>query len=277
MRRTGHIRERSPGAWELRYSLGTDPATGKRRIATTTARGTRKDAEKELRRLLHTLDMGEHVDPTRILMRQWFLQWLEAMRSEVSPVTHERYSQIVEHHLAPAFGNLLLSRISPADIQAQYTKWSTEGRRDGKSGPLAPATRRFVHHVLSSALSRAVELQLITRNPAYVLRRRLPKKERTEMATLAHDDTGRLLDAIRDMPHYWPVLIALATGARRGEICALRWRNVDLDRGVIRIVESAKQTAAAVVRGSTKGGHARTVTLPASTIDELRDWKREEA
>jgi hypothetical protein len=58
MRRTGHIRERSPGSWELRYSLGTDPATGSRRIATTTVKGNRKAAEKELRRLLRTLDTG---------------------------------------------------------------------------------------------------------------------------------------------------------------------------------------------------------------------------
>lgn len=64
MRRTGHLRERSLGSFEIRYSLGTDPATGKRKIATATVRGSRKDAEKELRRLLRTLDINEHVDPT---------------------------------------------------------------------------------------------------------------------------------------------------------------------------------------------------------------------
>jgi len=64
-RRIGHIRERSPGAFELRYWLGTDTATGKRKIATTTVRGSRKDAERELRRLLRSLDTGEHVDPHR--------------------------------------------------------------------------------------------------------------------------------------------------------------------------------------------------------------------
>ena len=56
MRSTGHIRQRSPGSWELRYSLGRDPATGKRRMVTATVEGKRRDAEKELRRLLRTLD-----------------------------------------------------------------------------------------------------------------------------------------------------------------------------------------------------------------------------
>src|SRR5215813_6595662 len=76
MRPTGHIRERSPRSWELRYSLGTDPATGKRRIATATVKGDRRAAEKELRRLLRTLDTGEHVDPTHMTVREWLLQWL---------------------------------------------------------------------------------------------------------------------------------------------------------------------------------------------------------
>ena len=80
MRPTGHIRERSPGSWELRYSLGPDPATGKRRIATATVRGKRRDAEKELRRLLRTLDLNEHVDPSRMTVREWLTAWLARHR-----------------------------------------------------------------------------------------------------------------------------------------------------------------------------------------------------
>jgi len=277
MRRTGHIRERSPGSFELRYTTGTDPATGNRKVVTTTVRGSRKDAERELRRLLRTLDTNEHVDPSKIVMRLWFAQWLAAIAPEVSPVTHQRYTEFVDGYLAPAFGNLLLSKISPHDIQAKYTEWATGGRRDGKPGPLAVSTRRFLHHCLSSALTRAVELQLIARNPAQVLRRRLPKRERGEMATLSPDQVHQVLDATRGTPYYWPILLALATGARRGEICALRWRNVELDRGLIRVVESVKRIRGGTIRGSTKGGHARTVTLPRSTIDELREWRREQA
>jgi hypothetical protein len=73
MRRTGHIRERSPGSYELRYGAGIDPATGKRKVVTTTVRGSRKDAEKELRRLLRSLDIGDHVDPTRMTVREYLV------------------------------------------------------------------------------------------------------------------------------------------------------------------------------------------------------------
>src|SRR6266550_8955249 len=113
MRRTGHIRERSPGSFELRYSLRTDPATGKRRVATTTVRGSRKDAEKELRRLLHLLDTNEHVDPTRITVRQWLTTWLETIREEVAARTHERYAEIVNNFLVPALGNLPIVKLAP--------------------------------------------------------------------------------------------------------------------------------------------------------------------
>src|SRR5215475_3965538 len=94
MRPTGHIRKRSAGSWELRYNLGTDPATGRRRVATATVKGDRRAAEKELRRLLRTLDTGEHVDPTRMTVEQWLAKWLGAIAVEVAPRTHERYCEI---------------------------------------------------------------------------------------------------------------------------------------------------------------------------------------
>ena len=96
MRRTGHIRERSPGSYELRYSLGTDPGTGKRKLATFTVRGSRKDAEKELRRLLRSVDTGEHVDPTRITVREWLASWLATVREDL------RYA-LRQMRRAPAF------------------------------------------------------------------------------------------------------------------------------------------------------------------------------
>ena len=177
MRRSGHIRERAPGAFELRYSLGTDSATGKRKIATATIRGSRKDAEKELRRLLHAVDTGEHIEPNRITVQQWLTTWLDAVRAEVAPKSHERYGEIVHNFLIPAVGNLPLAKLAPTHIQTVYNRWATGGRRDGKEGGLSPRTRRHIHRILKSALSRAVKQQLLARNPADAIDR-LPRVER---------------------------------------------------------------------------------------------------
>jgi integrase len=98
-RTTGHVRERSPGSFELRYSLGAGPASGKRKIATATVHGTRKDAERELRRLLRAIDTGEHIESDKIPARQWFEQWLKMARPEISPLTYRLYDQAVRLYL----------------------------------------------------------------------------------------------------------------------------------------------------------------------------------
>jgi integrase len=277
MRPTGHIRERSPGSWELRYSLGTDPATGDRRVVTITVKGDRRSAEKELRRLLRAVDTGEHVDPNRMTVKEWLTTWLENVRAGVAPKSHERYSEVVQNYLCPALGNLPLAKLAPSHIQNAYTEWASGGRRDKKRGGLSPRTRRHMHRILKSALARAVELQLLARNPADVFKKWLPEVERREMTTLSTDQSARLLEAIRHTRVYRPVLIALATGMRRGEILALRWKNIDLDRGVARVMESLEQTKAALRFKAPKTEKTRSVTLPAFAVEELHRLKREQA
>jgi integrase len=174
-------------------------------------------------------------------------------------------------------GNLQLAKLTPVHIQSAYNGWASGGRRDGKAGGLAPLTRRHIHRILSSALARAVEQQLIARNPCDVFRTRLPKVERREMATLTPEQSARLLAAVRHSHIYWPVLIALATGARRGEVLAIRWRNVDLDGGTVRIVESLEQTKSGLRFKSPKTDRPRAVTLPSFAVDELRRLKQEQA
>ena len=277
MRRTGHIRERSPGSFEIRYNLGTDPATGRRKIATATVRGSRKDAEKELRRLLRSVDTNEHVDPNRMTVKQWLTSWLGSVRDEVAARTHERYNEIVSNFLIPALGNLPITKLAPAHLQSAYATWATGGRRDSKPGGLSPQTRRHIHRILSAALTRAVEQQVIARNPCDAFKKkRLPKVERRQLATLTAQQANVLLDRIHHSRVYWPALIALATGMRRGEILALRWKNVG-ENGVARVVESLEQTKAGLRFKPPKGGKVRAVALPAFAIEELRRLKREQA
>jgi integrase len=183
----------------------------------------------------------------------------------------------VNHFLAPALGNLQLAKLAPVHIQEAYNGWAAGGRRDGKEGGLSPRTRRHIHRILSAALVRAVEQQLIGRNPCDIFKKRLPKVERPEMATLSPEQSAQLLEAVRHSHIYWPVLIALATGARRGEVLAVRWRNVDLDRGTIRIVESLEQTRMGLRFKAPKTERARAVTLPSFSVEELRRLKREQA
>src|SRR5262249_51850510 len=135
------------------------------------------------------------------------------VRTEASVATYSRYEAAVANYLRPAWGSVPLLKFTPTHIQEAYAKWGCPGgRRDGRAGPLAPSTRRLLHRVLATSLNRAVELQVIPRNPTAILRRRLPKLERREMRTLSPEQSRTVLGELRGTPHYWPVLLALSTG-----------------------------------------------------------------
>jgi integrase len=197
----------------------------------------------------------------------WLNLWLASTKIEVSPKTHERYAEIVRCYLVPGIGGLALQRLAPSDIQRAYNSFTRKP---------SPRTRRHIHRILRSALARAVEQQALARNPADALKR-LPKVERKPPATLTVEQSQRLLAAIKHTTTYWPVMLALATGLRRGELLALRWRNVDLDRGTIRVVESLEQTKAGFRFKSTKSEKGRGVALPSFAIAELRKHKQAQA
>jgi integrase len=97
------------------------------------------------------------------------------------------------------------------------------------------------------------------------------------MQVLTSEQSARLLQAVRKYRVYWPTLIALSTGMRRGEILALRWKNVDLARGAIRVVESLEQTKAGLRFKSPKSEKPRAITIPGFALEELRQLKRQQA
>ena len=277
MRRTGHIRERSPGSFEIRYSLGTNPATGKRKVSTTTFKGSRKDAERELRKRLVALDKGEH-DPTKMTAGEWFDRWLSITKPEISPATHDHYRRAVDGYLKPRLGHIGLAKLSRADVQQLFSALAEAGRKDRQPGPLAASTRKQLFRVLNICLGRAVDLNLINANVAQVMRRRMPKAEAAfEFAVLTAEQSKALLNASRGSALFAPILLALSTGCRRGEAAALIWRNVDLDRGTVTFAMAAKQIGNEVITGPTKSRKSRVVSLGENALEELRGWKREQA
>jgi len=208
---------------------------------------------------------------------QWLTTWVATVREEVAPKSHERYAEIVEHFLIPALGNLPLVKLTPSHIQEAYNTWAIGGRRDNKEGGLSARTRHHIHRILRSALARAVEQQLVARNPADAFRKRLPKVEHREMMTLSAEQSARLLDSIKHTRIYWPVLLALTAGMRRGEVFALRWKNVDLEGCALRVVESLEQTKLGIRFKAPKSGKARAITLPVFAVKELKRLKRQQA
>ena len=114
---SGSLRQRGPGAWELKYDIGRDPITGKRQIKYKTVHGKKSDAQRELRNLLGAVDKGVVADAGKMTVGHWLKQWIEEAQHTVSPKTHERYSEIVDKHLVPKLGAHQLSKLAPVHIQ----------------------------------------------------------------------------------------------------------------------------------------------------------------
>jgi integrase len=91
------------------------------------------------------------------------------------------------------------------------------------------------------------------------------------------DQSTTFLKAVGHTTTYWPTLVSLVTGMRRGEVLALRWKNVDFAEGAVRVVESLEQTKEEIRFKEPKTGKGRAVILPRFAVDELRRWKREQA
>ena len=132
-----------------------------------------------------------------------------------------------------------------------------------------------MHRILRGALQQAVQWRLIAVNPADAVKP--PRVERKEMKALDVDGVIDLLEVARGTNLFPLVLICVMTGVRRGEACALRWRNVDLDRGRLSIVASTEQLDAGGVREKeTKSGKQRAIALSPNVVDELRrHWARQ--
>lgn len=279
MRREGHIRQRSPGSYELRYPLGISPATGKRKVGTATVKGSRKDAEKELRRLLKTIDDNEHVDPSKITVlehcRARLKQWKES--GSIGDKTHERYGELIENQIAPfPIANVRVQALRPVDVEGWHGTLRTDGNKRG--GGLAARTIGHAHRVLSKALREAVKFDLAVRNAAGKDGQTAPKVEGEEIEIIPPEQIQPMLAKLRGRVIYPKAIVALFMGLRRGELLALRWSRADLDGKQIDVREALEQTKAHGVRfkaTKTKSGR-RVISMPDIVVDTLREHRRQQ-
>ena len=264
----GHIRQRGPGSWELKFDVGADPVTGRRITRYKTVRGAKRDAQQELRRLLTAVDVGTYVEPNRLTIAELLTRWLVAVEPNVRSKTYDRYQQIVTLHLKPTLGRYKIASLQPIHIAEAWSKALSEGRLNGTGG-LSAQTVKHHHRVLSQALRWGVRLQLLARNPAELVD--APRPQREEMKILSPEQTGEFLRAIEQTDLYVPVLLAVSTGMRRGEILGLRWADVDLAAGALSIAQTLTQSRQGIEFQSPKTPRSRRrIALPELTVETLR-------
>jgi integrase len=191
----------------------------------------------------------------------------------------ERYRQIVRLHLIPALGATPLAKLNADQIAAAHKAALEGGRRqplpDG-SRALSKQTVRHHHRVLSLTLKKAVELNKIPRNPATLIEP--PKPAKRKMTVLDPAQTAELLTAAKSSFAYVPFVLAVATGARRGEVLGLRWSDIDVDRATASITQTIEELDQGPLRfkDAKTESSRRSISLPEFAVAILRRHRVEQ-
>jgi integrase len=272
---TGHIRRRSASSWELKFDIGTD-AAGRRRTRYASFKGTKRDAQIELAKLIASVSQAKYVEPNKITVAEWVRGRVDHWEAagDISARTAERYRELVENQIAPHIGAKPLQKLRTLDIEEWHTTLRNSGRADGKSG-LAPRTIGHAHRVLGKALRDAAKNELVFKN--VVADESAPKVNNDEEMVIVKDVLA-FVKSLRGHRLFVPAMISLFTGMRLGELLALRWGHVDLDRKVIQVREALEETKAHGIRfkaPKTKAGR-REITLPDILVDTLRELRKEQ-
>jgi integrase len=254
----------------LKFDAGGDGQTGKRKTRYASFRGTKRDAEIELARLITTDANGTLAEPSKTTVGAYLLGWMDGPHG-LAGKTAERYRQLIDAQIIPHLGAIVLQKLKPANIASWHNKLILGGGKDGR--PLSARTVGHAHRVLHRALARAAAVELVSRNVASVVKP--PKVDEIEIESLKAGAIDTVLNALKGHTLEPIAVLALSSGARRGEMLALNWANVDLDAGTIKIERSLEQTKAGLLfkAPKTKNGR-RVVSLPPIAVDALRAHRR---
>jgi integrase len=241
---------------------------GKRRYVSAK---TKTACRERLRRVMSDADQGFVFDASKQTVGGYMVRWLDDFaKADVAPRTYHNYKLQIREHIIPAFGTMKLSKLDTPNIQALYSA----KLRDG----LKPSSVRYIHAVLHRALSKAVELRLIARNPAASADP--PKVRHDEITPLDNDQTREFLDAARGQKHEALYVLSLTCGLRMGESLGLRWSDIDFDKGTLRVNRQLQRMRkdgdrpGRLVFSEPKNASRRTIDLPQRAIEALRSHRK---
>lgn len=273
----GTIRKRNDGRWEARIIIGhKNDGSPMYKSAFTK---TQKSALKQLHQLIDLYRDVDLTEDSRMTLGEWLDKWLdEYMIFTVRESTLDSYRAMVKNQVKPFIGGKQIASLTTADMQKFYNKIKKEGRvREhpihGKT--LADSMVRGVHMMLHEALDTAVKERLLAKNPTNGTT--VPKCNYPEKQILGDSQLDTFLEAIKG-EEYWDAFfyVEVMTGLRRGEICGLKWQDINFEENKLQVKRSVSvKKGGAVSIGETKTETGvRSILMPPSVADVLQNRKQ---
>ena len=237
---------------------------GKRRYVSAKRKG---DAERSLRVAMTDADRGLVFDASNQTVSGYMTRWLEDFaKANLAPRTYHNYKLQIREHISPAFGMMKLSKLDTPNIQTLYTA--------KLRGGLKPSSVRYIHAVLHCALNKAVELRLIPRNPAASARP--PKIRHEEITPLDAQQARLLLEAAKGDRFECLYILSLTCGLRMGEALGLKWSDIDLEAGTLRVNRQLQRIreGGGLVFSEPKNASRRTIDLPQRALEALKSYRK---
>lgn len=264
----GTIRQRSKGSWTIQVYAGKDPVSGKKLRIARTVRGTKKQAELALAKLIQSVETGIDFDASKLSVAHYIDRWLNSTQKRVRPKTFERYSQLMRLDVVPVIGSIPLVKLKPLHLEKVYERAFVRG--------LSAQSVLHIHRVLFSSLKQAVSWQLIPRNVAEAVVP--PRPDPREVKAMTPDDVARVLEKVSGTDLEVPTVLGLGTGMRLGEVLGLRWQDVNLQMKTARISQTVQKTTQGLLFVPPKTHRSRrAVSLPTFVVAALRKHKKEQA
>ncbi len=250
--------------WEARYTVGTDPGTGKQIQRSITGKSQKEVAQK-LKAATAAIDAGTYQEPIKLTVGNWMWTWLDVYATnKVTAYTLETYQQVTKNHIKPRLGSIKIQGLRGEHIQKFYNDLTAQG--------LSGKTVKNISAVLSAALDRAVKLGYLPANPCKAAD--LPKVKNKEIHPLTDAEIPLFLKAIEKSPFRNAFALCLFCGLREGELLGLSWERIDFEHQQITIAQQLQKSKQAGggyrLVDHTKSGKPRTIQAPAIAIEYLR-------
>jgi integrase len=216
---------------------------------------TERGAKAYLAKIDNEIATGTYITPTNQTVADYAQHWLKTYaEKQCEPGSVKSYRDQVNVHIIPGIGHIKLRDLKPADIETFYANLK---RKDGRPGELAQQTKFHIHRVLSGILNHAVEMEVIAKTP--MKKALTPKVTRQEKGCYNAEQVRQVIALVADTPIHLPVVLAIYTGMRVGEICALKWSNVNFARQTITVQHSLEYLKRELREKTTKTGKTRQV------------------